>query len=297
MIQVVTQKQAQDAYRRVRYACIRKGSRGFCYICGQALEWANPSGAWHSRGVLTDEHLVPKKILQEISPDLSARFPLVLPVHNMCDIRHKKTNDEVLRDLLLVAQPSKQAKFVAGHGRKLAQGLVPPSSAQLLGSSGLVGGDSIRATLDGVWTWIRGFHSILYGKYLSVGSPRQVDPPFFHSRKSDLASAMERIDQLQKLDSFRKHLWEHASGQQIYNRATCWGEEVEYVCVWIDGRHIKRRSIAQVFDCHWILRVPGVRDMLNATDRQTPGWCGRYTYHELPTGVRSLLVDESGSVH
>jgi len=148
----------------------------------------------------------------------------------------------------------------------------PPGSESPIPA--LAGGEELAR---GVWTWVRGLHTFLYGEYLPVGAP--------HRTLGDIPWLGEDtpIDEPRTTSEKIHHVLKAAEQADSWDGVVAWGDDVLYRNVWVT--HVSRPQHAR---CLWTL------DIDSSIDRSDGGythWCGFYDAHQVP-GCASCIGDE-----
>lgn len=201
MPSIFTQKELQNARRL-----------DFCYLCGERFE-ANTK---QSR-----DHIPPKAIFAVEDRDP----PLILPTHHKCN-NDRSVEDEMIGQLVSVIHgkypPEGQLKlplllFDRGPNRSPRAGLQDMPLRRI------------------IFRCVRGFHTALYGQYLSdMGGYIYTPFPGHIERDGVLSPVDEDEGRYELTETFKQH-----RKLQRVDQVICFNAKSDYRCVWLemdDGR-------------------------------------------------------------
>lgn len=235
-----------DEMRRRRHAI------DFCYLCGKDL--SEPT---------QEEHVVPRAVLRliDVGPELeSSKWPVLLDVHADCEKKHKAAEDNWLAPLhKMHSQPPPSNARASDHMPKTV-------SLGMIGNLPVLYGPGINDYCEGVWTWIRGLHTAIYGEFLSKRCRKLVLLPALAWSENGGPNQEET----ENMSGIIRIVTGSAMQRGVWDGITVWGDKVQYRCVW--------RFIVDKWVCFWELdglpyQVMG--DLFDGSIPERP-WHGYY---------------------
>lgn len=186
-----------------------------------------------------------------------------------------KEKTKAKADIRLALNP--QQALNSGHYRRTSlkpidevkvNGLpLPPDSLAL---------DGFHDVMSAVWTWIRGFHTTIYGEYLPRSAAHNLWTPDFRCFRG-ISSPQEITPDGGDCDIIQH--WLHVA--ELTNKmdgVRCWGEACNFRCAWVTSEVVSHSR------CLWCLAIPGVSS-----------WYGWYNT-SMPTDRARVLAETDRAI-
>lgn len=203
-----------------------------------------------SRKLVSREHVVPSSLLGPAPDSPRDRWPIVLKVHRDCELNQKRERDAWINAIHKIHIGShrdrKALSNVCNSGIsarivEISKGVFVPALTNVSG------------VLHGVWRWVRGLHSALYGAYLHDNAGGTLFPPVPAFSDSDGLT----FRSAEEMSEFIRHLVADGEGRGACDVLSAWGRHVVFKACWqrfmIDPPHPQ-----EGFICAWTLSVPGL---------------------------------------
>lgn len=268
-VQITSQRKAQESARAVTW----------CYICGRSLNRGTPSDV--DEQVSTD-HVVPRAVLgdEPFSPRQS--WGLTLRVHKSCENKAKSATDNFVPLLLkLHTQPPSELTPREQGALRRSVIVTPAPDGSMRHSFG-----NANTLRGGVWTWIRGIHSLLHREYLPATTPSYIGfpvPTIESVGVAHLDTGPHRPDQAQDTILVLVGFAWHNNECDVVK---AWGYKLRFYGAWFEYG-----SGADRFMFAWILHHPGVPEWSRSTVGQSVPWHGAYFLPHLPANA-TLIPDD-----
>lgn len=187
----------------------------FCYLCGKDL-------SDQSR-----DHVIPINLLRliNIEPERD-KWPVILDVHTDCHERKSAVDNWLVPLHRMHLQPPPAGTRRSDHIPKT----VFPG---MMGDFPVLRGGYGAAYCKGVWTWIRGLHTAIYGEFLPKECEQWVLPPTLAwNEKTGLSQ-----EYVETLSVMIRGTVDSAVLRDAWDGITTWDDKVQYRCTWrhIDG--------------------------------------------------------------
>ncbi len=260
-------------------------SDGFCYICGRRL----PPRAELSkrRSQTSSEHVIPKALLGRLPTDPVNQWAITLPVHRSCEAKKKRERDEALKAVHAIHTYPKE-EWVRQDITAMKRFIQPPLKSES-GDAMAVLGD-VKFLLDGIWTWIRGIHAILYGEYLSSQTHFHMMSPLPGYQKNSRIPLHKQSEYEKSQSNLILRVLSAALRLDHWDGFSLRGGQVRYACLWHvpPAKEIRRCGRAR---CIWALSFPGVYELSSSIQEPVP-WRGIYNLYVPKPANAAILTDE-----
>tara|TARA_R110002111_G_scaffold102475_1_gene158954 strand:+ start:228 stop:1049 length:822 start_codon:yes stop_codon:yes gene_type:complete len=236
------------------------------------------------KSLVHDEHVIPRAVCGNSPAEQSDCWRLTSEVHLDCDKELKRNFDEVyegFQHTLGNDQDSWVEQKLVHIANNLGE-LKYLEDGQLVGTIG--GVDTI---VDAVWCWVRGLHAFLHSVFLPPSSPRMLIPPMRSFLDTDPRSLLEQNEELVSFRSTFSHMVLLGKALNKHNSIKCWGGQVQFYSVWIKP-NIGNQKKRKMYNCFWVLIVPGLEEMTNRMMGEFMPWVGMYSSTSLPSGSKCL---------
>jgi hypothetical protein len=260
-------------------------SDGFCYICGRRLP---PRAERSKRRALTStEHVIPKALLGRLPTNPRNQWAITLPVHRSCEAKKKRERDEALKAVHAILKFPRD-EWAMQDVTAMKRFMRPPVKSES-GEAMAVLGD-VKFLLDGIWTWLRGIHAVLYGQYLSSQTHFQVMSPLpGYQQKSRTPLHKQSQDEQLRSNTILRSLVA-ASRIDSWDGFSLRDNQVQYMCLWHLPHAKDIRQCGRAM-CFWALDFPGVYELSASMQRPVP-WRGTYSIYVEKPACAAILTDE-----
>lgn len=251
-----------------------------CYLCGSTLR---------DRDELNVDHVIPKAVLGPSPGDNAWR--VTLKVHESCH-DSKRADQDLATWHRMNTRPS--SEWNSGNVRGLP---LRPAGRELHESGRVLPRvTNVQGLLDGVWTWVRGCHALLYGTYLPHGMQNVVLPPNPGYMTHELSPWTGKklpgatLEQIETEKATYCHLLDAAIEADTFDGIRAWGGTFLYVCTW-SAAHKKNKPQK----CFWGMAFRALDQYSRDLPWGTDSWCGEYVAVRAPvnrTSLRESAIDK-----
>lgn len=231
------------------------------------------------------EHVIPRSVLDLVTPKSPGSFPLILDVHPVCDEKYKAPRDQLAK-IVGMTSPREWTKEELGLFRKQCD----VRRVWVGGWEAAPVIDNADEILYGAYLWARGCHAALYGEAIPWPSDQWTScpAPSYRADSADPHADMreDRVRTNGVLGAIA-----NAMRRGEVDTVSLVGGAIEYNCVWVQSPD----EPEDPWMCMWAMDLPGAERWSRDTRGREVPWHGVYASPTKPVSASVVTVAPEGS--